>query len=363
MHAPKPSPGLLTTRSRYLQWLVLLGLTVALTALLEWFRLPGALLIGPMVAAIAVGVSGATVRVPLVSFNAAQAIIGCLIAGSIELAIFNSFRTDWPIITFAVLATVAASSFLGWGISRLQILPGTAGVWGSAPGASTAMVLMADAFGADARLVAFMLYLRVIMVTIAAALVAGLWVDTSGIPAPQHIWFPRIEWTAFLSALAVAVAGSLLGKMLRIPSPYFLGVFILAIALHLGGMVQFQLPQWLLAMSYVAVGWTIGLRFERTVLLHAARALPQIAVSILLLMGFCGGIAWVLAHELGVDPLTAYLATSPGGLDSIAIIAAASSSVDLSLVMALQTARFLFVLVVGPPLARLVARSLATPKS
>ena len=41
------------------------------------------------------------------------------------------------------------------------MLPGTTAVWGSSPGAATAMVLMAEAFGADARLVAFMQYLRV----------------------------------------------------------------------------------------------------------------------------------------------------------------------------------------------------------
>ncbi len=79
-------------------------------------------------------------------------------------------------------------------------------------------------------------------------------------------------------------------------------------------------------------------------------------LSIIALMTFCGGLAWVLAHELGIDPLTAYLATSPGGMDSVAIIAAASDTVDISFVMALQTARFLFVLVLGPPIARLIAR-------
>ena len=79
--------------------------------------------------------------------------------------------------------------------------------------------------------------------------------------------------------------------------------------------------------------------------------------SILLLMGFCGGIAWLLSHELGIDPLTAYLATSPGGMDSVAIIAAASHDVNLSFIMALQSARLLFVLLFGPALVRLVARA------
>ena len=98
------------------------------------------------------------------------------------------------------------------------------------------------------------------------------------------------------------------------------------------------MPHWLLAATYVAIGWTIGLKFDRAILLHAARALPQIMLSIFILMGFCGAIAWLLSHQLGIDPLTAYLATSPGGMDSVAIIAAASANVDLSFVMALQTA-------------------------
>ena len=43
-----------------------------------------------------------------------------------------------------------------------------------------------------------------------------------------------------------------------------------------------------------------------------------------------------------------------GGMDSVAIIAA-SSKVDISFVMALQTARFVIVLLIGPRLARLIA--------
>jgi uncharacterized protein len=41
-------------------------------------------------------------------------------------------------------------------------------------------------------------------------------------------------------------------------------------------------------------------------------------------------------------------------MDTVAIIAA-SSRADLSFVMALQTIRFLIVLVLGPPLARFIA--------
>ena len=352
-----PAPGPMGGRPPWLQWMLLFAVSAVFAFILEWADLPAALLIGPMLAGIVAGTNGATVRLPKPAFFAAQAIIGCLIAASIELEILTFFMRDWPLFLGAVVLTVAASSFLGWLISRWKVLPGTTAVWGSAPGAATAMVLMAETFGADARLVAFMQYLRVIFVSVTAALVARLWVDTSGIQPPATVWFPGIEWPAFSATLAVAFVGGVVGRLLRLPSPYFLGSLILGVALHLGGLVYFQLPEWLLAVSYAVIGWSIGLNFTRTILRHAVRALPQIVLSILALMAFCGGLAWLLHRHLGIDPLTAYLATSPGGMDSVAIIAAASDSVNLSFVMALQMARFLFVLLFGPALARLVARS------
>jgi uncharacterized membrane protein AbrB (regulator of aidB expression) len=53
----------------------------------------------------------------------------------------------------------------------------------------------------------------------------------------------------------------------------------------------------------------------------------------------------------GIDALTAYLATSPGGMDSVAIIAA-SSHVDETFIITLQMVRFLTIIAIGPPIAR-----------
>lgn len=345
---------------RLVQWLILICLSALLAMAFELVRLPAALLIGPMLAGVVAGTNGATVRVWKPAYAGAQALIGVLVAASISLTTLASFAADWPLVVVAVVATIAASSFLGWLISQWKVLPGTTAVWGSAPGAATAMVLMAEAFGADARLVAFMQYLRVIMVSVAAALIARLWVDTSGVAVPQIAWFPAVDPAGFAATLAVTVAGGLGGRLLRLPSPFFLGTFLLAAALHLGFDVGFQLPQWLLAASYALVGWSIGLNFTRAILVHAAMALPQVLGSIVALIAFCGMLAWLLSRMLGIDPLTAYLATSPGGMDSIAVIAAAADSVDIAFVMALQLARFLVVLLFGPAIARLIAR-LVTP--
>jgi membrane AbrB-like protein len=84
-------------------------------------------------------------------------------------------------------------------------------------------------------------------------------------------------------------------------------------------------------------------------------------MSILVLMAVCGGLAVLLVVVAGIDPLTAYLATSPGGADSAAIIAMASN-VDVAFVMAMQTTRLVLVLLIGPSLAGFIARRAGASK-
>ena len=336
------------------RWGLLVVVSVAIAAALEAVRVPAALLLGPMIAGMAIGANGGAVRIPRLAYLAAQAIVGCLIARAITFDIVGAFLRSWPLYVAVVATVIGASSALGWLLSRWRVLPGTTAVWGSSPGAATAMMLMAEAHGADAQLVAFMQYLRVVFVALVATAVARLWLGLSGAGGPAIVWLPPIDWPSFLETLAIAGFGASAGWMLRIPAGALLVPLAAGAALHVAELVRIELPPWLLAMSYAALGWNIGLGFTRRILRHASRALPQIVLSTLALIAFCGGLAVVLSRLLGVDPLTAYLATSPGGMDTVAIIAA-SSKVDAPFVMALQTARFVIVLIVGPRLARLIA--------
>jgi uncharacterized protein len=217
------------------------------------------------------------------------------------------------------------------------------------------MMVMADAYGADARLVAFMQYVRVVMVVIVASVIARLLVHTSMVTSvPSMVWFSPIHGLASVETLLLILVGVFLAPVSRIPAGTLLIPMFVGAVLQINGVIEIELPGLLLAASYLVLGWTIGLRFTRDVLLYALRALPKMMISILLLIAFCGGVAYALVKILHVDPLTAYLATSPGGVDSVAIIAT-SSNVDVGFVMAQQVARLMIVFIVGPTLSRFVS--------
>ncbi len=358
--AVRRSPG----RSRpALRWAVLAGLSAALAAALEAVRLPAAVLLGPMLAAMAMAAAEAGVRLPAAPFIAAQGLIGCLIARSIPLAVLDEVARDWPAHLTGVGLVIGTSGLLGWLLARWRVLPGASAVWGAMPGGAAAMTLLAEAHGEDVRLVAVMQHLRLVCVAAAASLVTGAWAAAAGSGGAEPAWFPAVAWFSAVAwgplaqTLALAGIGAVAGQRLGLPAGAMLLPLAAGIALQGAGWMRIELPPWLLALAYAVVGWNVGLRFTGPILRHTARALPRVAVSILLLMAVCGLCAAVLVVALGIDPLTAYLATSPGGADSMAIVAA-SSAADVPFVMTMQTTRFVLVLVLGPLLARFLARRL-----
>lgn len=340
----------------YRQWVILLVGSLILSELVGHAGFPAAYLLGPMLCAIGFGVAGAELRLPRPFLSFSQGIIGCLVARSMTGAILVSIARDWPAMLLVIGTTVIAGGLVGWVLVKLGTLPGTTAAWGSAPGAASAMVVMSGEFGADIRLVGFMQYLRVVLVVLSASVVSQLLLGSSApLAAAALVPPPSMSLISFAETLAIAVGGAVGGRLLKIPAGALLVPMGLGAALHVTGLVQITLPSWLLHVAYLLVGWYVGLSFDRLILSYAFKATPTLVLSTLLLIGLCGLSAWLLTRLMGIDPLTAYLATSPGGLDSIAVIATGGRA-NVPFVLAIQTMRLFIVLLTGPVIARLISR-------
>lgn len=315
-------------------WLILLLLSVLFSSLLLRIHLPAALLLGPLIAGLILSLRGVKLSIPRPCYLAAQAIVGCMIARAINPSVFGVLFNNWALVLAILLTTLAISGLTGWLLVRYSALPGATGAWGSSPGGASAMVVMAQEYGADVRLVALMQYLRVLFVVGAAALVVRYALGNEAQEMTQDIvWFPS----------------------LTLNFPFTLLPMLLGALAQGGGWLMLELPEWLLAMAYAVLGWTVGLQFNKAIFLLALKTLPQIIASIIGLILMCALMALALTHILQMDFMTAYLATSPGGLDTVAIIAAGTRA-DMSFIMALQTLRLFTILLTGPAMARAISR-------
>lgn len=202
-----------------LQWFLLFLLSLLISLIFLWLHLPAAMLLGPMIAGIVLSLRGSSLQLPRGIFLAAQAILGCMIAQNLTGSILTTLALYWPVVLLVLLVTLLSSAIVGWLLVRYSLLPGNTGAWGSSPGGAAAMVAMAQDYGADIRLVAFMQYLRVLFVAGAAVLVTRLILgDSAAAVSQQLVWFPPLSGN-LLTTLLLAIVAGIAGRLMRIPLP------------------------------------------------------------------------------------------------------------------------------------------------
>jgi membrane AbrB-like protein len=340
------------------QWVLLIATTAGLVVGLKALHAPAALLLAPLVVGVVFGVGGATIRPPPLLRVASSTLIGCLVAVALGSAMGPALLGRLPTFLCIGVVTLGLSLGLGWLLGRAGWFEGSTAVWGLSPGGSASMIALAQETGADARIVALMQYFRVLLVASSAIALAHLAAPPPSGHPHYAGWLPPLDLPGLLGAAVLCLAGGVLAKVLRFPAGVFLIPGLTGAALLATGRFHLQVPPVLAAAAYAVVGWTIGLSFTRPTLLHSARALPRIVGATLLLILLCAASGLLVSLACDVDLLTGYLATSPGGVDSILIIAA-STPVDLPFILAAQVVRIILVLLIGPYAAQALARGLA----
>lgn len=337
------------------QWMALV-LTAGLAGqLFSHLHVPAALFLGPMLVAIGFGVAGASIRLPKVLFQLGQGTVGVMIAHAMSLSVLLMVLQDWHIMLIGTLLTVSLSAVVGYVLVRYAGIPSHTAAWGTSPGAASVMVAMSEDHGADPRVVATMQYVRVVLVVMVGALVSH-WLGAPVGGAEAHASSTQaasLNLQDMALSLAVIGVGVWLGA--RLPAGVLLVPLLLGTLLQVSGVLQIALPGWLVAFGYGAIGCYVGLRFDRQTVLYVWRHLPMMLLASLLLIALCALSAWLIAMVMGKDYLSVYLATSPGGLDAMAIIAI-DTHADVGFVLAMQTLRLFGVILTGSWLARQVIR-------
>lgn len=334
-------------------WALLLPLSLALVWLLGRAGFPAAALLGPVVVATGMALRGATLRIAPPAHAFAQGVAGCLVAHSVTPEILASVLAIWPTVIAFAAVTLALALLVGWTVGRLMRGSGVLGaeeaVWGFLPGMAGAVIAMSHEYRLDSRMVALIQILRLMAVILVMSAASRLLVDPAAVaPRPAEAAGPA----GVALTLAVVVLGPLAARWLRVlPAGPMLLPLLVAAGIHASGLTVLPLPGWLLLAAYFVLGAQVGLRFTPALIRHAVRAIGPVILASLVLMLLCALSGAVLALLTGASLLTGILATVPGSVETVAIIAI-NSGADVPFVMAMQVVRLFAVVLAGPPLAR-----------
>lgn len=349
-------PRVLTPRTPLHAAGLLLVVTAVLSAVLAALQVPSPVLFAAVVGAMAHALTSPTLlALPDRAMRVAQGLVGITVGALVDLATLRRLGSEAVPVVLVVVATLVLSTGAGRVLALRRDVSPTTGVFSLVAGGASGVVAVAHDLGADDRVVTVVQYLRVLVVLLTMPVATSFAFHPAsggGVVEEADTGLP-----ADLAFVVVSLSvGLLLARLVPVSTMSLLGPLLVSSVLAAGGWLgPVSVPTALEWLAFALIGVQVGLRFTRGSLCSIARMLPAVLALVAAVVVGTAGLGVVLSSLTPVDPLTAYLATTPGGLFAVLAIAT-DSGADATYVMAVQLLRLLLILAVLPLLARYLRR-------
>ncbi len=224
--------------------------------------------------------------------------------------------------------------------------------YGTAPGGLVETVQMGEEAGADIQMLAMLQFLRLILtivvVPFAFTMMEGHAVGSAGGASVPGHGFGPVD-VAIL--LVCAVVGALIGVKLKLPAGHVLGPIILSGAAHVTGLTQSVPPSWLVAVTQVVIGTSLGVRFAG---MPKRRILDAFGLALMngtLTIGGAAALSYLIADLVDKPARAVFLSFAPGGLVEMGLIA-----LSLNMSILYVTAHHLLRIILAVSFARAFGR-------
>jgi membrane AbrB-like protein len=336
---------------------IALGIGLLGGLIAHFINMPLAWMMGPMLATFVASLMRVPMGVPMQFRSGILGIIGVFLGASFTPDTLDQ-AARWPISMIAVLLYVPIITVvITWFYSKIARLDPATALFSATPGGLTPMVVLGAAAGGNEQEIALTQGLRVLLLVMSAPLIVLM---ITGVVANGHGDGEAIQMTigeGLLTAIC-AIITVLVFRKLRIPAAYMTGAMTASMVLHVTGIVEGNLPSWLLAGSLLILGSAIGSRFSGVKIAVLVRLAGYSVLATFVVLAFTGGVAWFVSQWLDLDFIAVLLAFAPGGVAEMSLIALALN-VEPSFVAFHHIVRIFEIVLLAPFLAKWFQRHMA----
>ncbi|WP_282941368.1 AbrB family transcriptional regulator [Paenibacillus sp. RC67] len=298
--------------------------------------------------------------------NAGLAILGYGMGLTFTAESARQISSQLPTMLMATALTIAFSLAAAFITARYTGISMSSSAIGSIPGGLSQMVVLSEEIeGAETTVVAFMQTIRLLTVIFTVPFLAvhglanGVSTDAASDLGKQGssnsfidslmLWLHDAASRPmfFVIVVALIAASAWLAVKLRFPTPYFLGPIIAAGILTVTGFDLPHLPTLLTILAQWSLGIYMGLGIKLSSLSNWKKLLPFSIAGSIAVVAFSLGLSYVLSIVHPISLLTGFLSTSPGGMTEMGVTASLIGA-DVSMVVAYQMFRILFILFIVP---------------
>jgi membrane AbrB-like protein len=296
------------------------------------------------------------VRWPVHLANIGQVIIGYTIGRTFTQDTCQQILSQLPTMLLVTVVTVLFSLMMGYLAHKKTGITIETGLIGSIPGGLTQVaVLCREVPRTDITVVTLMQTARLLSVVFVVPFLAVHGLGYGGIaPIIQPAVKAEVAYLSIsqiLIVVSLVILSAMLAWKIRMPTPFLLGAVIGSAGISLYGLPLPNVPQIYLDGAQLCIGAYTGARIHLENLENWQKILPYTMLGVLGLLLCSLAIGFVLMHVTHISLVTAFLSTAPGGMAEMGLTAMLLNA-DLSVIVAFQLFRLLFILMVLPPILK-----------
>lgn len=337
-------------RFDYPRFALALGIGGLGTAAFLYMRWPLPWMLGAMLACTLAALVAIPVRAPMIVRPPMSVVLGVLLGASFSADMVSRMGAWIPTLAGLMLFLLVSGAACVVYFRKIGGYDLPTAYFAGMPGGLIEMVLLGQARGGDARRIALVHSIRILLtVSCLPFLIPALGGGDIGTGAATGAPIGGASLESVLWLIGTGIVGAILGRRLNLPAPYLLGPMIASGIVHLAGWTHTAPPREIVWLAQLVLGVTLGCRFVGTAPSEMLRTLVLSFGSFVILIASAVGFAFALAALTPLDVVSVALAYAPGGLVETSVIALALQ-IEVAFVATHHIVRVVLVMAAAAPI-------------
>ena len=334
-----------------IKFITVLIISVPSAVITDYFNIPLAWFLGPMIVTSIAALSGLKILMPKIVLSFILIILGLHIGNYIDQNLFNQMInwiwTSFIMLIYIIICILVVAKYL----QKFSGYSKKASIFSAAPGALGPLMILAENEKTDLSQVATSHLIRLIIIITVIPFIIVNNTDTGTLIIDNFDYMSQNHLNLILLIIA-SLFFILIFDKIKVPAALLSGTLFASGLLQITDIASYRLPDETVNFCLLILGSSVGCKFaEKTVKEIANNSLHSIvATTILVVLGLLA--AYVATFFVDTNILTLILSFSPGGIYEVAVIAIAFD-LDPDFVAFHHIIRLLFILFTVPIILRI----------
>lgn len=323
-------------------------------------KIPLAILIGPIIAIGTLKILGFNIIAPQYLKAMVSIVLGCFFGMFFNKDVFNKIKKLIMPCLFLILSNIIVTLFNGYVLTSTTLIDKATALFAVVPGGISEMSIIALSYQTDMVQVATFHMARLLaVVLVIPPIILKVFAHKNPNQQAQELITCTTNETLEREAcedkhwfiyILIGFLGSIIAYVLKVPSNFLIGSLVAVIIFNITKKDTFKVappPKRLNDLAQIIMGGIIGVSFTQDSLVEIGQLLLPIIGITFLIVGGSAVIAWFISKMYKIDFLTSLLASIPGGLLPM-ILMAEELKADVFIVSTLQIVRLLTAVLIIP---------------